>query len=148
MKNDIKVAVIGKKGSGETSLVKRIAKNAVSIGSIDVGYIIKDGRRIYLFGATGDDREVLYRELAEIGIDLAIVVIDPIQGITEEDYEILEELESFKLPHILFVNKIDDAEHIPEINAEKEPIYGSAIKGWGIEKAIDCIVSAAYLKNS
>jgi|GEM_PF-4164611 len=152
MTNDIKVAIIGKSGSGETSLLKKIAPNAVNIKTdvekgIDIGYTTKDSRRIYLFGASGENRGVLYKELSSVGIDLAIVVLDPVQGISSEDLQIIAELRDKNIPSILFMNKIDTTDEIPRIKADKEMIYGSAIKGWGVEKTLECILSTAYLRT-
>lgn len=150
MRDDIKVAVIGKKGAGETSLLKKIAQNAVNIKTdvekgIDVGYVVKDTKRIYLFGASGENRDALYRELSPVGIDLAVVVLDPTQGISNEDLQIIAELRDRNIPSILFMNKIDTSDEIPKITSEKEMIYGSARKGWGIERTLECILSTAYL---
>jgi elongation factor G len=128
------IALVGPGGAGKTSLAEALLFCSGAIdrqGSVDSGNCVGDASREARArrGSTElnlmhfdylDDRFALIDTPGSVGFmadgalgiaacDLAIVVVDPEKGRAQLAEPTLRQLEELDIPHIIFVNKIDQA---------------------------------------
>ncbi|RMF90699.1 MAG: hypothetical protein D6733_03155 [Methanobacteriota archaeon] len=114
--DEIKVAVLGCEKEPKTELIKNLTGNfrSVKLGGmntdIDIGYTTANGRRLYLFGGTREERKRFFEEVLPAGIDLGIVVVDSSKGISPEDKELIEEMKERNMPCMVFLNDKKETE--------------------------------------
>jgi signal recognition particle receptor subunit beta len=102
--DEIKVAVLGKQNPSKTELIKNLSKNAANVefkgmsSGIDIGYTVANGRRVYLFGGSSEEKEKFFEEVLPAGIDLGIIVVDSSKGISPEDKELIDEVKEHNMP--------------------------------------------------
>ncbi|CAB3287291.1 protein of unknown function [Methanocaldococcus lauensis] len=80
------------------------------------------------------------RELALIGANLALVILDASKGISKEDEEIIKLLEYKQIPYGVFINKTDigktNIDEVYKLCNPKFVISGSVIKKEGLDDII------------
>lgn len=113
----VKVVVFGSDGSGKTALISCLDPGIRQVGSMhsilpttvtfDLGVVKIDDRKIYLYGAPGDERLKVALNLLSRGMDLALIVIDAFQGVTDYDRHIISKLSSKGIPYIVIASKMD-----------------------------------------
>lgn len=127
--DDLKVAVLGRENAIKTELIKNLTENAARVGfegmssGIDIGCTVANGRRIYLFGVSSEERKRFFEEVLPTGIDLGIVVVDSSKGISSEDRELIEEVKEHNMPCMVFLN---DSKESQLHNFGKSIVHGSA----------------------
>jgi signal recognition particle receptor subunit beta len=130
--NDIKVAIIGNEEDAKARLIKNLTKNSTTVkfhgmdAGIDIGYTIANGRRVYLFGASSEERKRFFEEVVPAGIDLGIVLVNSSEGISTKDKEIIEEVKEKNMPCMVFFNDTKESEFH---NFGKSIVHGSAKNG-------------------
>ncbi|MFQ5560832.1 MAG: hypothetical protein ACE5FU_09640 [Nitrospinota bacterium] len=114
--NEMKVAIIGSKGEGKNELIKNLTKNATNVAfngmhaGIDIGYTTSNGKKVYLFGASSEERKRFFEEVIPAGIDLGVVIVDSSKGISKKDQSVIEEVKGRNLPCMLFLNDAKESE--------------------------------------
>jgi len=128
------IALVGPGGAGKTSLAEALLFCSGAIdrqGSVDAGNCVGDSSpeararrgstelnlmhfdyledRFALIDTPGSVGFVADGTLGLAACDLAVVVVDPEQGRAQLAEPMLRQLEELDIPHIIFVNKIDQA---------------------------------------
>lgn len=144
-----KIVILGSADSGKTTTIETILERKRekvtkieykgTTVALDYGNTVIDGKRIHIFATPGQDRFKFMREILSNGIDGAIVVIDNLIGITATDEDILTELNNKCIPYVIFANKQDLYQGIPESECIKEDakiIPTIAVEGEGIQEGL------------
>jgi elongation factor G len=147
------VAIVGPAGTGKTSLTEAIlfaAGASARLGAVDAGSCVGDAspeararcgstelnltrfewmKEAYvLIDAPGSPGFAADAEMALAVADLALVVIDPDPARAPLVEPTLRRLEALRLPHALFVNKIDQARgSIEDLLAALQPLSTAAL---------------------
>ncbi len=147
------IAIVGPAGTGKTSLAEAMlfaAGTSPRLGSVDGGSSVGDAspeartrkgstelnllrfewmkEGYALIDAPGSAGFVVDAELALTVADLALVVIDPDPARAALVEPTLRRLEALRLPHALFVNKIDQARgSIEELLVALQPLSTAAL---------------------
>lgn len=147
------IAIVGPAGAGKTSLLEALlfaAGASARLGAVDAGTSIGDaspeararggstelnlarfdwmGDTYVLIDAPGSIAFAADADRALELADLALVVIDPDPARALLAEPILRRLEAIRLPHALFVNKIDQARgSIEDLLGALQPLSGAAI---------------------
>ncbi len=172
----LKIAVVGRPNAGKSSLVNRIIGEARTIVSdiagttrdaIDVPFE-RDGQKYILIDTAGirkkariDDKSIerysVIRALAAVRrADVAVVMIDATQGISEQDVKIAGFVHEEGKPCVVAVNKWDAVEKDTHtVNAfdksiisdlafmrYAQTVYISALTGQRMDKLLTMLVSA------
>ena len=82
-------------------------------------------------GTLGEMRVKRAKEVLS-GVHIAVLVVDALKGMSEEDKDLVKEIESRKTPFIIAVNKSDLLGKVPE--NEVDTVYVSAEKNTGINE--------------
>ena len=144
MKNktkETKIVILGSHNSGKTTTIENICKKLIKVEyngstiSLDYGNIEVNGKKLHIFTTPGQERFKFMREILSQGLDGAIVVVDSSQGLTSTDKNIINRLNSNKVPYVIFANKQDiraekldwdgltDAPIIPTIASSGEGVW-------------------------
>ncbi len=146
LREGLQVVLIGQPNVGKSSLLNALAKDEVAIVSPVAGTtrdtvkeeIQLEGIPLHIIDTAGlrDTND----EVERIGIartwaaiekaDLALVIIDAVTGLADEDLEILKKLPPAQ-PVLQIYNKADLLKQIPPVE-EKQALYLSAKTGQGI----------------
>lgn len=147
------IAIVGPAGAGKTSLLESLlfaAGASARLGAVDAGTSIGDAspeartrggstelnlarfdwmdETYVLIDAPGSIAFAADADRALELADLALVVIDPDPARAPLVEPILRRLEALRLPHALFVNKIDQARgSIEDLLGALQPLSGAAI---------------------
>jgi signal recognition particle receptor subunit beta len=130
--NDLKVAILGNEEDVKARLIKNLTKNSTTVKfhgmdtGIDVRYTMANGRRVYLFGVSSEERKIFFEEVVPAGIDLGIVLVNSSEGISNKDKEIIEEIKAKNMPCMVFFNDPDEREFH---NFGLSIVHGSANNG-------------------
>jgi small GTP-binding protein len=149
-KKEAKIVILGSADSGKTTTIEnlldrknekitKIEHNGTTV-ALDYGNTIINGERIHIFASPGQERFKFMREILSNGLDGAIVVIDNSIGITATDANILEKLNNKSIPHVIFANKQDISQGIPEsehIKDNTKVIPTIALNSEGIHEGLD-----------
>ena len=144
-----KIVILGTADSGKTTTIETILERKKekvtkieykgTTVALDYGNTVVDGQRIHIFATPGQDRFKFMREILSNGIDGAIVVIDSLIGVTTTDEDILTELNNKCIPYVIFANKQDLYQGIPESECIKDDatiIPTIAVEGKGIHEGL------------
>lgn len=145
IKSGVTVAICGKPNTGKSSLLNRLLgyDKAIVSGVAGTtrdaveGVLEIEGRKFNLYDTAGvresaDAIENIGIERAESIIrsaDVAVFVVDLLQGVDEEDGRVLQMLKG--KPIIKVINKVDILQDDMDTDAD---VYTSAVTGTGIEK--------------
>lgn len=158
LREGLQVVLIGQPNVGKSSLLNRLAGEEVAIVTSVAGTtrdtvreeISIEGVPLHLIDTAGLRKTS--DEVEKIGIertwsaaakaDLAVVIIDAVKGLTEEDKAILEKL-PVKQPVLQVFNKADLLQEWPQQENEENIIFLSAKSGAGIEKLHDRLLAIA-----
>ena len=147
------VAIVGPAGTGKTSLAEALlfaAGATARLGAVDAGSSVGDAspeararcgstelnllrfdwmnEAYVLIDAPGSSGFAADAEMALALADLALVVIDPDPARAPLVEPTLRHLEALRLPHALFVNKIDQARgSIEDLLAALQPLSAAAL---------------------
>ena len=133
--NRIHIGIFGKRNAGKSSLINGITSQNIAIVSPIKGTTTDPVQKAMELSPLGpvviidtpglDDTE----ELGELRIqkaiqvlnktDIALLVVDIVEGISEEDLQILEIIQKKKIPHLVVFNKVDLLES-PRHRCEEE----------------------------
>ncbi|NLV16232.1 MAG: [FeFe] hydrogenase H-cluster maturation GTPase HydF [Syntrophomonadaceae bacterium] len=162
--NRLHIAIVGRRNGGKSSLINALTNQDIALVSpipgtttdpvfkameiLPVGpCMIIDTAGLDDTGDLGEQRIKKTREVLN-QTDLAVLVIDPLAGVTEFDLDIKNEIESRQIPLIGVVSKSDlvDADTIPMEKRLGMPLIKvSAVTGQGIDKLIERITQEAPL---
>jgi [FeFe] hydrogenase H-cluster maturation GTPase HydF len=161
----IHIAVFGRRNAGKSSLINALTNQPVALVSAQPGTttdpvsksmeLLPLGPVVLIDTAGLDDSgelgvlrvkrsyEVLHRS------DLAILVIDGVVGLTGIELEILQIIQSKKIPFVIVVNKIDQADLTPACLQDwgeilpVNPILVSTVTGAGISNLKEALIRQA-----
>ena len=159
IKSGVTVAICGKPNTGKSSLLNKLLgyDKAIVSGVAGTtrdaveGVLEIEGRKFNLYDTAGvreseDAIENIGIERAEAIIrsaDVAVFVVDYMQGVDEEDARVLEMLQG--KPLIKVVNKVDILKDETETDAD---VYTSAVTGAGIEKLKRLLLERGFGERS
>ena len=159
IKSGVTVAICGKPNTGKSSLLNRLLgyDKAIVSGVAGTtrdaveGVLEIEGRKFNLYDTAGvresaDAIENIGIERAESIIrsaDVAVFVVDLLQGIDEEDARVLEMLQG--KPIIKVVNKVDVLQDDTDSDAD---VYTSAVTGAGIERLKKLLFEKSFGERS
>lgn len=109
----LKIVILGSYNSGKTTTLENICKKKMKIEykgttiSLDYGNIIINNYKLHFFATPGQERFKFMREILSQGLDGAILVIDVSKGLTNNDRNIIEYLNSNHVSYVVFANKQD-----------------------------------------
>ncbi len=143
---ETKIVVLGAYNSGKTTTLEQICHNRARIeynGSttgLDYGNTHICGEKVHFFGTPGQKRFRFMRRILSEGLDGAILVVDNSNGITTTDNEILDRLEYYQIPYVIFSNKQDLNPEELEIKSEAPVIPTIAQEGEGIMDGVEVLL--------
>ncbi len=162
--NRLHIAIVGRRNGGKSSLINALTNQDIALVSDIPGTttdpvfkameILPIGPCMIIDTAglddTGDLGELRIRKTKEVfnQTDLAILVIDPLVGVTASDIEIKREIESRKIPLVGVVNKSDLVDidlGVMEKQLGLALIKVSAATGRGIDDLKERIIQEAPL---
>lgn len=140
------IAFFGKRNAGKSSVVNAVTNQRISVVSETLGtttdpvqkamellplgpVVIIDTPGFDDEGALGELRVERTREVLR-KTDIAVLVVDAVQGITSADEALLSEFKERKLPYLVVMNKIDLIEEPSK--GDEHTAYVSALTGEGI----------------
>jgi len=157
----IHIGIFGKRNAGKSSLINGITSQNIAIVSPVKGTTTDPVQKamelpplgpVVIIDTPGlDDTE----ELGELRIqkaiqvlnktDIALLVVDIVEGISDEDLQILEIIQKKKIPHLVVFNKVDLLEGNPLLQNRK----GSKIESKRVDltNTQTCTVSAVTGEN-
>lgn len=149
----IKVLVVGPHGAGKSSLIRALAKDAISVEtfgssvSLDFGSVVFGRREVNIFGTPGKKDFLFMRQILGVGADICVLVVDAQNtDDVEEAKGIYKGLCEGDVPVIVVANKQDLKGAIEPallrrlLNLGGEPVVGtSALEGEGLEELIATI---------
>ncbi len=143
---ETKIVVMGAYNSGKTTTLEQICHNKAKVEyngtttGLDYGNTLISGEKVHFFGTPGQDRFRFMRKILSEGLDGAILVVDNSNGITSTDQEILERLDQYQIPYVVFSNKQDLNPEKLEINCEAPVIPTIAQEGEGIMDGVGVLL--------
>ncbi|MGE5544039.1 MAG: [FeFe] hydrogenase H-cluster maturation GTPase HydF [Bacillota bacterium] len=160
--NRLHIAIVGRRNGGKSSLINALTNQDIALVSNIPGTttdpvfkameILPIGPCMIIDTAglddAGDLGELRIKKTREVlnQTDLAVLVIDPLVGITGSDLEIKKEIETRKIPLVGVVNKSDLVE-MDIVSMEKQLglplIKVSAVTGEGIDELKERIIQEA-----
>lgn len=157
----IHIGIFGKRNAGKSTLFNALTGQDIAIVSDKPGTTtdpVSKAMELLPLGPvlitdtpglddSGDVGQLRVKKAEEIlrNTDIAIIVINAVYGVSEEDTILIEEIEKKNLPYIICFNKTDEADDIEkeQIIAKKSGycMYVSAKSGQGIGELKEKIVS-------
>ncbi len=159
------IAIFGRRNVGKSSLINALTDQDIALVSPLAGTTTDPVQKamelppigpVELIDTAGIDDEGLLGELRikktlEVlnRTDLAIIVVEPEQGIGRYEQEVKGHIQSRKIPMVYVVNKVDTGKYDPALLARWEDELGSpmvpisALTGWGIEELKQQIIKMA-----
>lgn len=140
-KKEKKIVILGSYNSGKTTTLENICEKTVKVDyqgttiALDYGNTLVKQEKVHIFASPGQERFRFMRKILSKGLDGAIVVIDSKKGLTSTDQAIINNLNSYQVPYVIFANKQDlkpgDLDHdgitdvpiIPTVAKEGEGIH-------------------------
>ena len=140
----LEVCLIGKPNAGKSTLINRLCHRSVAVVSAQAGtttdanqYTFKHkGQNISIYDTAGLRRKgrVLntiekysahqcIQTMQSRHTDIAIVVIDATEGVSDQDYRILELIEKARKQCVMLINKWD------KLNSEQKALYRKHMSG-------------------
>lgn len=164
------VVVLGHVDHGKTSLLLAIRKikvtgekpGGVITQHIGAYQIEKDGKKITFIDTPGHEAFSQMRSRGARVADIAILVVDAVEGVKEQTKEAIFHIKKAQIPMIVAVNKIDKPGANPEkvkMELQKEGVLvesmggevplvkTSAKTGQGIEELLELILLVAEMEN-
>ncbi len=147
----VKIAVVGPYNAGKSSVVRGLARDALSVNefgttvSIDYGFVRMEMFRVHLFGTPGHDRFDFMQEIAAKGSDGIMLVVDSTFPETFPiAMEILRRVRERDIPFVVLANKQDQKGALSPEDVKREmglpddvPVIGTvATKGMGLKEAL------------
>ena len=151
------IGFFGMRNAGKSSLVNAVTAQSLSLVSDIKGtttdpvkkamellplgpVVIIDTPGLDDEGALGEMRVRRAKDILG-SVHIAVIVVDALKGLSEEDKSLAAELESRKIPYIIAMNKADLLGSVPE--SKDGIIYVSAEKNIGINQLKDKLSSLA-----
>ncbi len=155
------VAVVGRPNVGKSTLVNRIVgrreaivearpgvtrdRKIVAAQWLNRSFSLLDTGGWIAAGDALDDKVTKQSELAMVGSDLLLLVLDATVGITFEDQQVVKRLRQLQTPVLVVANKVDDVRHehlIWELLGLGlgDPFPVSALHGRGTGDLLDAVV--------
>ncbi|OPX59018.1 MAG: putative translation initiation factor IF-2 [Methanobacterium sp. PtaB.Bin024] len=144
--NETKIVVMGAYNSGKTTTLEQICHNKAKVEyngtttGLDYGNIMISGEKFHFFGTPGQERFKFMRRILSEGLDGAILVVDNSNGITPTDQEIMERLDQYQVPYVVFANKQDLNPGDLETNFDAPIIPTVAQNGEGIKEGVEILL--------
>lgn len=145
-KKETKIVVLGAYNSGKTTTLEQICNNRAKVEyngtttALDYGNTMINGEKVHFFGTPGQKRFQFMRRILSEGLDGAILVVDNSNGITPTDQEILERLDEFQVPYVVFANKQDLKSGNLNIDSDAPVIPTIAQEGEGILEGVETLL--------
>ena len=143
---ETKIVVLGTYNSGKTTTLEQICNNRAKVEyngtttALDYGNTLINGEKVHFFGTPGQERFRFMRRILSEGLDGAILVVDNSNGITSTDLEILERLNGFQVPYVVFANKQDLNSGDLKIDSDAPIIPTIAQEGEGILEGVETLL--------
>lgn len=150
---ETKIVVMGAHNSGKTTTLEQICHNRAKVEyngtttALDYGNTMIGEEKVHFFGTPGQERFRFMRRILSEGLDGAILVIDNSNGITSTDNEILERLEQFKVPYVVFSNKQDLNSGELKLEIDVPIIPTVAQNGDGIHEGLQILLKMVKSRN-
>ncbi len=151
-----KIVLVGPHRSGKSTLVSRLAKDAITVErmgtsvSLDFGSVEMGAHTVSLFGAPGKSDFLFMRDVLTQGADGCVLVVDAADPDTfPEAQHIYLGLVEKGVPLVIAANKQDTAGALTPgeirqlLDVEETPIVGtSGTGGEGLEELLHTLASA------
>lgn len=151
------IAFFGRRNAGKSSLVNAVTSQSMSVVSPVKGTttdLVKKSMEILPLGPVviidtpgmddegelGEMRVQKAREALSLA-DIAVLVVDAVEGMKNEDFQLINEFIERKIPYYVTHNKSDLLKTLPPL--DKQHIYVSAKTGFNIDKFKELIGSTA-----
>jgi translation initiation factor IF-2 len=164
------VVVLGHIDHGKTSLLLAIREMKVPSEKpggaitqhIGAYQILKDGKKITFIDTPGHEAFSAMRSRGAKVADIAVLVIDAVNGVKTQTKEAISHIKKTKIPFIIALNKIDKPEADPnkvkrelekeevqveELGGEIPSVAVSAKTGQGITDLLDLIILVAEMQE-
>lgn len=144
-KKETKIVILGSYNSGKTTTLENICQKKMKVEyqgttiALDYGNIFIKGKKVHIFASPGQERFRFMRKILSKGLDGAIVVIDSSKGLTSTDEAIINNLNSYEIPYVIFANKQDlNPGYLDHGGITDVPIIPTVAKeGEGIKTGLD-----------
>jgi len=152
----MKIVVFGQFNAGKSTFIQAIDPQSrhVDVDStegkttvaIDYGRADIFGKKVYLFGTPGQERFEFVRDITELGMDAAILVVDSTCEIDEFTKTLYSHLKNTEVPVMIVMNKCDLVESRPLLerdNFQNAKIYQvSALNPLSARKALEMFIES------
>ncbi|MCC7551284.1 MAG: GTP-binding protein [Methanobacterium sp.] len=143
---ETKIVVLGAYNSGKTTTLEQICNNRAKVEyngtttALDYGNTVISGEKVHFFGTPGQERFRFMRRILSEGLDGAILVVDNTNGITNTDQEIIERLNQYQVPYVIFSNKQDLNSDELQMVFDAPVIPTIAHEGQGIMEGVELLL--------
>jgi translation initiation factor IF-2 len=164
------VVILGHVDSGKTSLLNTIRNlnfteekpGGIITQEIGAFEVEREGKKITFIDTPGHEAFSQMRSRGAKVADVAVLVVDSVEGVKEQTKEAIAHIKEAKIPFVVALNKIDKPEANPEkakrelaqngvlvesLGGEIPSVETSAKTGQGIKELLDLILLLTEMEN-